>query len=98
VKNAIANAPHGGNLYFNPRAELRIPAFGWGGVVFFADAANLWRDPANFKPWKLRYAIGPGLSLDTPIGPVAVDFGFNLAPKTSLGEPTWQFNFSIGRF
>jgi len=98
IQGAIANAPHGGNVYFNPRVELRIPAFGWGGFVLFGDAANVWRDPTNFKPWKLRYAIGPGISVDTPIGPVAADVGFNLAPYVSLGEPTWQFNFSIGRF
>jgi outer membrane protein assembly factor BamA len=98
ITNAINSAPHGGNVYFNPRVELRIPAFGWGGFVLFADAANVWRDPANFKPWKLRYAIGPGISFDTPIGPIAADVGFNLAPYVSLGEPTVQFNFSIGRF
>jgi outer membrane protein assembly factor BamA len=95
---ARSTAPHGGNVFFNPRVELRVPAFGWGGFVLFLDAANLWRDPLNFKPWQLRYAVGPGLSADTPIGPIALDIGINLAPHTNLGEPTWQFNFSIGRF
>lgn len=90
--------PRGGNVYINPRLELRIPAFKWGGLVFFVDAANTWRDPKNFRPWVLRYSVGPGISVDTPVGPVAFDFGFNLSRYTAFGEPLLVFNFSIGRF
>lgn len=96
---SLANsASRGGNVYINPRVELRIPAFKWGGFIIFVDATNTWRYVSNFRPWILRYSVGPGLSVDTPVGPVAFDFGFNLSRYTAFNEPFVVFNFSIGRF
>ena len=91
-------APRGGNVFINPRIELRLAAFKWGGLAFFIDAANTWRDKAKFQPWRLRYSIGPGISVDTPVGPVALDLGFNLSRYSAFSEPLPVFNFSIGRF
>ncbi len=93
-----AIAPRGGNVFINPRAELRVAAFKWGGFVMFVDASNTWRDKSKFQPWRLRYSVGPGISIDTPVGPVALDFGFNLSRYAQFGEPVAVFNFSIGRF
>ena len=93
-----ALAARGGNVFINPRFELRVPAFKWGGFVVFVDGANTWRNKSNIQPWRLRYAVGPGLSIDTPVGPVALDFGFNLSRYSQFGEPAFVFNFSIGRF
>ncbi len=75
-----ASAFSGADYYLNARVELRVPAFSFGGVVFFVDAANGWIDPKAINPLELRLAVGTGFSLDTPIGPFAIDFGFNLAP------------------
>lgn len=97
-KDLGAVAARGGNVFINPRFEARIPAFKWGGIVLFVDAANTWRNKQNFQPFRLRYAVGPGLSIDTPVGPVALDFGFNLSRYSQFGEPLMVFNFSIGRF
>ena len=102
----LAAAPRGGTVFINPRIELRVPAWKWGGFVIFLDAANSWRDKknflrdanGNFKPWRLRYSVGPGLSIDTPIGPIALDIGFNLTRHDLFNEPQWAFNFAIGRF
>jgi outer membrane protein assembly factor BamA len=99
-------AGRGGTVYINPRIELRVPAFKWGGFVIFLDAANSWKDRTrflrdqngNFAPFRLRYAVGPGLSIDTPVGPLALDFGFNLTRYELFDEPLVAFHFSIGRF
>ena len=51
----------------------------------------------------LRYAVGPGLRYQTPIGPVRFDFGYQLNPIPGLlvnGEPQsrrWRIHFSIGQ-
>ena len=51
----------------------------------------------------LRYAIGPGLRYQTPIGPVRFDVGYQLNPIPGLlvnGEPQarrMRFHFSIGQ-
>lgn len=91
-------AARGGSVFINPRLELRVPAFSWGGFVLFVDAANSWRNRANFQPWRLRYTVGPGLSYDTAVGPVTFDLGFNLSRYEAFNEPQWVFNFSIGRY
>jgi outer membrane translocation and assembly module TamA len=51
----------------------------------------------------LRYDIGPGLRYNTPIGPIRVDFGYQLNPIPGLlvdGKPEtrhYRFHFSIGQ-
>lgn len=93
-----SSARRGGNVYVNPRVELRVAAFEWGSLVAFLDAANTWRALANFQPLRLRYTVGLGVSLDTPIGPMALDVGVNLSRHPDFGEPAWVPSFSIGRF
>ena len=47
---------------------------------------------------KLRYVAGAGVRYGTPIGPLALDVGFNLFPDSDLNEPTANVHFSIGLF
>jgi len=90
----------GGELFLLGRAELRYPIVGnlMGGV--FVDAGNLWADPSNFDPanLRLRSAAGTGLRYGTPVGPVALDVGFNLEPDEVLREAPFALHFSIGLF
>ena len=86
----------GGDVFINPRLELRIPVSGiweWG---IFLDTGNVWVDPAAFNPFVLRYAAGAGLRVGTPIGPIAFDYGFNLQRR--YWEDRGNFHFSIGLF
>jgi outer membrane protein insertion porin family len=89
-------AIRGGNLLVNPRAELRIPLGGVFQTALFLDAGNLWFDPAKVDPWQLRYAAGTGLRASTPVGPLALDVGFNLDRRQ--WEAPFAFHFSIGLF
>ncbi len=90
----------GGNLLINPRAELRIPLTGVWQTAVFLDTGNLWVDPnAAFDEFRFRYAAGTGLRATTPVGPLAVDVGFNLSPrKDPVEEERYAFHFSIGLF
>ena len=59
-------------------------------------------------PFDLRYAVGTGLRIATPIGPLVFDYGFNvdrvlddLFPKRDnqrFWEDIGAFHFSIGLF
>jgi hypothetical protein len=68
----------GGDIFFNPRAELRIPLGSSVETAVFVDSGNLWTDPTHVNPLDLRYAVGTGLRIATPIGPLVFDYGFNV--------------------
>jgi outer membrane protein assembly factor BamA len=102
-------AIRGGNLMVNPRLELRIPVRSPFETVLFFDSGNTWADAAypfmgGFH-FPLRTAVGTGLRLQTPIGPVAFDYGINLSrlvagpsdPRYTY-EDFGAFHFAIGLF
>jgi outer membrane protein assembly complex protein YaeT len=95
--------PLGGQTFANFSAEVRVPIWKNLSGVLFADAGNVWSDPWDFNLNDLRYDIGPGLRYNTPIGPVRVDFGYQLNPIPGLlvdGKPEtrhYRFHFSIGQ-
>ena len=90
----------GGEVFALLRAELRFPIQGalMGGI--FTDAGNLFSDPSlvDLETLRLRTSVGAGLRYATPVGPVALDFGFNLDPDPVLREAPFALHFSIGLF
>jgi outer membrane protein insertion porin family len=86
----------GGNVFLNPRTELRIPLGGVFQTVAFLDTGNVWLVPSSVVPYRLRYAAGTGLRASTPVGPLALDFGVNLDRRQ--WEDPFAFHFSIGLF
>jgi outer membrane protein assembly factor BamA len=87
----------GGDVMLNPRAELRIPLSGIWQTALFLDTGNLWVDTGKvLHEFRLRYSAGAGLRIDTPVGPLALDYGFNLDPRP--WEDVGAFHFSIGLF
>jgi len=89
-------AVRGGDFSWNPRLELRLPLTGTFALGVFLDSGNLWVDPLAFNPIILRYALGAGLRITTPIGPLAFDYGFNLDRRD--WEDVGALHFSIGLF
>jgi outer membrane protein assembly factor BamA len=88
----------GGQLLTLAKGEVRIPVRSSFDVGFFLEAGNLWLDRAQFNLSALRYTTGAGLRYQTPVGPLALDFGVNLDPDETLNEPGFQLHFSIGTF
>jgi outer membrane protein assembly factor BamA len=89
-------AVRGGDLFVNPRVELRIPVTATIGLGVFLDIANLWVDPLAFDPLAWRYGAGAGIRWTTPLGPLVLDYGFNLDPKP--WEDVGALHFSVGLF
>lgn len=105
--NINAVVLRGGDVFVNPRVELRIPLTGSVSTAIFVDAGNLWSDPSNIDPTRLRYAAGSGLRIGTPVGPLVFDYGINLERLLDLiggredgryWEELGAFHFSIGLF
>lgn len=98
----------GGDVFVNPRLELRIPLTDAVQTALFLDSGNLWTDPREVDVLKLRYAVGTGLRVGTPVGPLVFDYGFNVdrvldaLDLRSGPERYWEdigaFHFSIGLF
>ena len=95
--------PIGGNTTFAFSSELRAVLRGnFGGVLFF-DAGNVWTDGWTIKFDDLRYAVGPGLRYQTPVGPVRFDVGWQINPipdllvDGKLQSRRWRMHFSIGQ-
>ena len=89
----------GGNLMANERIELRIPIRGPFETVLFGDIGNLWIDPKYpFEKgvFPMRVAVGSGVRVQTPVGPLAVDYGFNVTRESY--EDIGAINFAIGLF
>lgn len=98
-----AGHPIGGRTMIEVSTEARFGIRGKLGGVLFVDGGNVWDDAWEFELNKLRWAVGPGIRYDTPIGPMRVDFGIQLNPIEGLlleGDPEerkWRVHFSIGQ-
>jgi outer membrane protein assembly factor BamA len=90
----------GGNRFALAKLELRLPSFLFRSVDLglFGEAGNLWLVPGEWDPFDLRYVAGTGLRVATPVGPVAFDVGFNLAPDETVNEQAVNVHFSVGLF
>ena len=95
--------PIGGNSLIAFSEELRATLRGNWGAVLFLDAGNVWAESFGYKLGELRYAVGPGLRYQTPVGPIRLDFGYQLNPTPELfvnGNPQkrrYRLHFSIGQ-
>ncbi|HYL68153.1 MAG TPA: POTRA domain-containing protein [Candidatus Limnocylindria bacterium] len=122
-RDPVTGFPVGGLalLAFNQelRFPMRLPFVGnrLGGTVFY-DAGNVytdvrhisfaWTPPANNNLSYFSHTVGLGVRYPTPVGPVRVDFGYQLnpanyqatiAPSTTAQTfrlPHFQFFFNIG--
>jgi outer membrane protein assembly factor BamA len=93
--NSIVRA---GDAFVLVRGELRFPIYGQLGAGIFADIGNLWSDASTMNPIDLRPTAGAGLRLNTPVGPIAVDYGIVIIRRLYLREPFGTLQFSIGLF
>jgi len=88
----------GGIKYGLVNLELLFPLlekFGMRGVVFF-DAGNAYLDEESFDVTTFRTAIGGGIRWASPLGPLRIEYGYNLDPEEDEDMGRWQF--SVGAF
>jgi outer membrane protein assembly complex protein YaeT len=103
VSPLLAGEPIGGNSMLAISGELRAIVRGKLGAVLFFDAGNVWADSLAYDLGDLRYAVGPGLRYQTPVGPIRIDVGYQLNPIDGLlvngneQKRRFRFHFSIGQ-
>ena len=92
--------PSGGNGEIVLNAELRIDLVkGFTGVTF-VDAGNVFPRASDVSLMDLRPAAGFGVHYKSPIGPIRVELGFNLAPRElvpGVPEKRTVLHISLGQ-
>jgi outer membrane protein assembly complex protein YaeT len=92
--------PTGGNGEIVLNVELRIDAAkGLAGVTFL-DAGNIFPTASNLDVTDLRPAAGFGVHYRSPVGPIRVELGFNLAPRAlvpGVREKRTVLHISLGQ-
>ncbi|MDX2009772.1 MAG: POTRA domain-containing protein [Myxococcaceae bacterium] len=87
----------GGEFFGLAKAEVRFPGFSVFDLGLFYEMGNLWLAmPTDLT--RLRTVVGAGLRYVTPIGPLALDVGWNLNADQRINEPPVVLHFNIGVF
>jgi outer membrane protein insertion porin family len=85
--------PIGGNSMILMSGQLRFPITQGLSLVGFVDTGNLY-DKNEFDPTRLRTGIGAGIRFVTPLGPLALDYGFKLDRQP--GDKPGAISFNVG--
>ena len=83
---------HRGDVLFIYNIELRFPLYNLVGGALFFDTGNVWDNFGAIDTDPLHSAIGVGVRVDTPLGPLRFDYG---VPLVSGESP--QINFGLGQ-
>ena len=87
------NNPIGGHSLMEGGVEFRFALMGDLGGVLFADFGQVFKASLDYHVDELRYAIGPGVRYNTPIGPIRLDVGFIMERRPD--EPFGRVELSI---
>lgn len=83
----------GGTKYFVFNAEYVFPILAEAklkGVVFY-DAGNCWDEEEEWFETKMRDSVGGGIRWFSPVGPLRLEWGYNLHPKDTERRSQWEF-------
>lgn len=88
----------GGFEYAMANFEFLFPLvekLGMRGVIFF-DAGNAYSKDAGIDFSDIRTDAGAGIRWNSPLGPLRIEWGYNLDPREGESQSKWQF--STGAF
>lgn len=91
--------PLGGGGLVLANLEWRFPVWGPVGASFFVDGGNVWREYRDIEPSEMRWGGGVGVRVETPVGPLRVEYGWKFDRKaisTTKMESPGQFYLSFG--
>lgn len=87
------NKEHGGSSVFYSNIEYRFPIVEPLYFALFLDMGNIWDKHRYFNLNKLKLGKGFSFRIDTPMGPVRLDYGYPIRDEDRKAP---EFYFSIG--
>jgi outer membrane protein insertion porin family len=87
------DTPIGGKSLLEVSMELRHPIWNLFSGVVFMDAGNVWENEYKYELNELRYSLGIGIRVATPIGPVRFDIAW---PIDDIEKST-KFHINVGQ-
>lgn len=91
-KDPESDDPIGGESMLIGNVEYSFPLIkNFKGAVFF-DVGNVWSDIGDFGQGGFESSVGTGIRINTPIGPIKLDYGYPL-DEDSNG----RIHFSMGK-
>lgn len=91
----IFGSPIGGRATVEGAIEVRFPIWKRFGGALFTDAGQVWSRTQEIKVRDIEVAVGGGLMVKTPIGPLRVDVGYrltNIVPR----QPDTVVHLAVG--
>lgn len=73
--------PIGGTALLLLNMDWIFPIRGVVSGVLFADGGNVWSEPSTVDLGDWRWGVGAGLRVDTPAGPLRLEYGRKLDPR-----------------
>lgn len=64
------------------------------GVVFF-DAGNAFNEDEDYDFNQLRTSVGAGIRWYSPLGPLRLEWGYNLDPEPGENQSDWEFAIGV---
>jgi outer membrane protein insertion porin family len=87
----------GGNYFVQFNAEVRFPLVPQAGVygVTFFDTGDIYSNDEDIDLLNLRESAGCGIRWLSPMGPIRLEYGWILDPKsTDHGPGAWSFSMA----
>lgn len=85
----------GGELKAVGGVELRFPLVWRFDAAAFLDVGQVWRRRSDVDAEDVEVAVGPGIMVRTPVGPIRADWGFRVTDEVP-DQPGSAFHIAIG--
>ena len=93
-----AEDPVGGDKMFIGNIEYTYPLADFLKVATFFDIGKIWgNESVNVDKGEVMSSIGMGFRVNTPIGPVSVDYGWPLDTEAGEEDKEGRFHFNVSR-
>lgn len=91
--NSLDDDRVGGNYMGFIQLETIFPLLknmGLNGVIFL-DMGNCWDDDNDYENQTTRLSVGPGIRWLSPMGPLRIEWGFNINKDEGDDSSNWEF-------